>query len=180
MPRLFVAIDLPAPQRQDLETISIGLPKDTRWTLPEQLHLTLRFIGEVDDRLFLLIRKALADISFKPFILLINGLGCFPSRRQPKILWAGLEENPDLAQLQRRIEDRLVQLGLVPEERRFHPHLTLARLPPRFSPEILDAYLAEMRPAKFAPFRVDRYHLYSSALSSHGALHRIEETYSVR
>lgn len=179
MVRLFVAIDLPESQRRDLEALCHGLTRKTRWTPPGQLHLTLRFIGGVDDCQVQLIKKALADITFKPFILQVQGLGCFPSQRQPKILWAGVEENLDLAQLQGRIESRLVQVGLVPEDRRFHPHLTLARLPPSFSPDILGAYLAENRQLKFTPFRVEQFHLYSSILSRHGASHHLEESFGV-
>jgi 2'-5' RNA ligase len=180
MPRLFVAIDLPEQQRRDLEAICHGLPAETRWTPPEQLHLTVRFIGEVDDHLFSSTRHTLAEIPFTPFWLQIQGLGHFPPGRQAKILWAGVAESPQLDQLQRLIENRLVQLGLAPENRPFHPHLTIARLPPSLAPEVLAAYLARHRRLSSAPFLVDSFHLYSSRLTKHGAIHHREETFSAR
>lgn len=180
MPRLFIAIDPPEQLRLSIKSICHGLPTDTRWTPPEQFHLTLRFIGAVDDHLALLIKKALSDLSYSPFWLQIKGLGYFPPRRQPKILWAGVAINPDLEQLQGRIENRLVQLGLTPENRKFHPHLTIARLPPRLTPEILDSYLALHSQTSAAPFRVESFHLYSSLLTRYGAEHHLEGTYGAR
>lgn len=180
MPRLFVAIDLPEEQRRYLESIYIGLPAETRWTPPEQLHLTMRFIGEVDDRLSLLIKTTLSAILFVPLSLQIKGLGCFPARRHPKILWAGVEKNLDLEQLQIMIENQLVQLGLTPEVRKFHPHFTIARLPPQIAPETIAAYLARNSQETYPPFRVNSLYLYSSLLTRYGALHQIEGTYSAR
>lgn len=180
MPRLFIAIDLPEQQRRGLESICHGLPADTRWTPPEQLHLTLRFIGAVDDNLSLLIKKALFEIPFPPFWLQLKGLGLFPPGRHAKILWAGVAENPNLALLQRQVENHLVQLGLAPENRKFHPHLTIARLPPRLTPEILAAYLVRHSQTSSAPFRVDTFHLYSSLLTRYGAVHHLEGTYGAR
>lgn len=180
MPRLFVAIDLPERQRRELESIYHGLPAETRWTPPEQLHLTLRFIGEVDDHLALLIKQTLAEVPLRPFWLRINGLGHFPPGRHAKILWAGVAESPHLGHLQGQIESRLAQLGLPPENRRFHPHLTIARLPPRLAPGILAAYLARHREVSSPPFQVDCFHLYSSLLTKYGAAHHLEGTFNAR
>lgn len=135
MPRLFIAIDPPEQLRQIIKSICHGLPTETRWTPSEQLHLTLRFIGDVDDRLALLIMRCLADLPVMPFLLQINGIGHFPIGRQPKILWAGVAENPDLMQLQSLIEGCLVKLGLAPENRRFHTHVTCNHRPP-YSPDL--------------------------------------------
>lgn len=177
MPRLFVAIDLPDLQRRGLRALCHGLSGEVRWTSPEQLHLTLRFIGEVDEALFLEIKKALADLLFPPFVLRIQGVGSFPPGRRARVLWAGVDVSPELEQLHQLIEERLGRLGLPPEERPFHPHLTLARLPERLGPEILAAYFA--RHSRFAvpPFPVDRFHLYSSRLSRFGAVHHLEGSY---
>lgn len=180
MPRLFVAIDLPEQQRLGLEALCHGLPAETRWTPPGQLHLTLRFIGAVEDHLFLPIKQTLAAIPFLPFRLQIKGLGHFPPGRQAKILWAGVAENPNLVKLQRQIEIDLVRLGLAPENRQFHPHLTIARLPPRLSPEILAAYLADHSQASSPPFRVESFHLYSSLLTKDGAVHHLEGSFNAR
>lgn len=177
MPRLFIAIDLPEQQRQDLEAICGGLSQDTRWTSPAQLHLTLRFIGEVDDCLCLPIEAALADLHFNSFRLTVQGLGYFPHRLHPKILWAGVEENHSLEQLHELIERRLVRLGITPENRRFHPHLTIARLPHRLPSAILEGYLALNSRFTTSPFLVDSFQLYSSRLTRNGAIHQIEKTF---
>lgn len=178
MPRLFIAIDPPDELRQEIKSICRGLQPGARWTPSEQLHLTLRFIGEVDDHLSLLIKRCLTDLPFMPFFLQISGIGHFPSGRQPKILWTGVAKNPDLMRLQSLIEGCLVQLGLASENRRFRPHLTIARLTPQISPEILASYLARNSRASFAPFRVDSFHLYSSLLTKDGALHRLEGSFT--
>lgn len=178
MPRLFIAIDLPEQQRRDLESICCGLPPETRWTPPAQLHLTLRFIGEVEDRLCRQIEDALGDVHFNPFILQVKGVGYFPPRSRPKILWAGVEESHALDQLHGLIERGLVRVGITPENRRFHPHLTIARLPPHFSTRMVADYLAMNSHFTTAPFQVGSFQLYSSLLTRKGAIHQIEKTFS--
>lgn len=180
MPRLFIAIDLPEQQRQDLEAIYCGLPAETRWTSTSQLHLTLRFIGEVDEQRFMQIKDTLDDIHFNPFWLLIKGLGYFPPRRKPNILWVGVAENPDLMQLQSGIEKHLVQRGISPETRKFHPHLTIARLTPILPIKMLADYLDRNGRITSPPFLVDNFKLYSSLLTRNGAIHRIEKTFNAK
>ena len=125
--RLFVAIDPPEEIREQLAGICCGLP-DARWTPPHQLHLTLCFIGEVSGAAFLDIREALEEISTPPFTLRLQGVGFFPPRGQPRVVWAGIEKNESLLVLQRKITTRLFALGFEPENRKFFPHITLARL----------------------------------------------------
>ena len=176
MPRLFIAIDLPEELRGNVSALYYGFSK-TRWTLPEQLHLTLRFIGEVDGLLFRQIIDHLETIKFTPFTMQLNGLGYFPPRRRPNILWVGVSKNEALTQLQRRLETCLVRLGLEPERRKFHPHLTIARLSPATSLAKLADYLALNGAFSLPPFTVKNFHLYSSHLSKQGADHQIEATF---
>jgi len=127
VPRLFVAVDLPEEVRRELSSLCCGLP-GARWLPPEQLHLTLRFIGEVDPETGRSVAEALDDVALTPFSLRLRGLGFFPPRGQPRVLWAGVERSEALSRLQRRVETVLTRAGLAPEGRKFMAHVTLARL----------------------------------------------------
>jgi 2'-5' RNA ligase len=177
MPRLFIAIDLPEDIRQELLTLCCGLP-GARWIRPEQMHLTLRFIGDVDGGRLRLIREALAALRADPFSLRLRDIGFFPPRGTPRVVWAGIEKNDKLVQLRNRIESALVRTGLEPEGRKFSPHITLARL--RNTPAArIGAYLNHNCFFSTREFTVDRFLLYSSVLNSKGAKHYIEEVYEL-
>ncbi len=176
MPRLFVAIDLPAPVRERLAGLCCGLP-GARWVEPEQLHLTLRFIGEVDGALFRDIRADLAEAAIPPFAMGLKGLGCFPPRKAPRVLWVGVEPaQGELVRLRNRVENCLTRLGIEPEHRKFAPHITLARL--RETPMgRLTNFLSGNGLFAVDPFPVTEFHLYSSVLNGHGAVHTVEASY---
>ena len=173
--RLFVAIDLPDRIKQAVAGICRGVP-GVRWLPPDQLHLTLRFIGETEDAAIATIRSGLAAITSPAFPLSLREMGCFPSPRRPRVLWVGLSGGAPLMQLQHDVETALVAAGLPPEERPFSPHITLARLRDHREGDVAP-FLA--RNAFFAsgPFTVDAFHLYSSALTAKGAIHRREASY---
>lgn len=175
MHRLFVAIDFPEAVRQQLALLCFGLP-DARWTPAAQLHLTVRFIGEVEGGRFLDVRDALGEVSAPPFDMRLKGLGHFPPRGRPHVLWAGVEKNGPLTALHDRIERTVVRAGLPPEGRNFMPHVTLARLkgtPPR---RVAD-YLTDHALFQAGPFPVEAFHLYSSLLTPKGAVHTLEASY---
>ncbi len=175
MPRLFVAIDLPAPVQEDLAAMFCGLP-GARWTAPEQLHLTVRFIGEVDSSRFRDIREALGAVQSHHFSLHLEGLGFFPPRGRPRGLWVGGGKNEQLLQLYRRLEATLVRAGLEPERRKFAPHITLARL--RNTPASrVGGFIASHSLFLTADFPVNQFVLYSSVLNGRGAKHYVEEVY---
>jgi len=173
--RLFVAIDPPSTIRDQIALLCCGLP-GARWTPPEQLHLTLCFIGEVSSSAFLDIREALAEITFPVFALRLQGLGFFPPRGQPRVVWAGVAHSEPLAVLQRKITTRLFALGFEPENRKFSPHLTLARLN-QTPPARVGRYLQEHGLFASSEFEVDRFLLYSSILGRKGAAHSVEQKY---
>ena len=175
MHRLFVAIDLPEDLRKTVSDIGRDLP-GARRVPTEQLHLTLRFIGEVGDETLTAVRSALAGISGMPFPLTLRGVGHFPPGRHPRVLWVGIEESAPLLELQKKVELALIDAGIPPEERKFSPHLTLARL--KETPSAKVAALEE-RYASFAagPFPVKEFHLYASSLTREGALHTRIQTY---
>ena len=175
MPRLFTAIDLP----EDIRLAVTGIGKDlpgARCVPQEQLHLTLRFIGDVDDVAFAAVRPALAKVCATPFALTLRGIGHFPPGRHPRVLWIGLDGSAPLMALQQDVELALVGAGIPPEERSFSPHLTLARL--KDTPPHLVAGLEErFKDFTAGPFPVTEFHLYSSTLTHNGAIHTREEIY---
>src|SRR5260221_6599089 len=123
MLRLFVGIALPPETKLRLSLISAGVP-GARWVEPGNYHVTLRFIGEVDEGMAGDIDAALARIHAKPFDLVLTGVGQFGDR----MLWAGVEKNPALLHLRDKVESALVRLGLEPQPRRYAPHGTHAPL----------------------------------------------------
>jgi 2'-5' RNA ligase len=178
MARLFVALDLPDQVRLRLQILSGGVP-GAAWVRPESLHLTLRFIGEVDSGWGQDIDAALAGISRAGFDLALAGVGCWESKGRAKALWVGVDRNPALSHLQAKIESALVRLGLEPEPRKFAPHVTLARLKDAPVGRV-GAFLADRALFRLEPFPVERFVLHSSFLSRSGAIYTPEATYPLR
>lgn len=130
--RLFVALNLPAGERQRLHDAAVplrraGLP--VRWVGRDQLHLTLKFLGEVREDLLERIGMALEESarSVEPFEVDLGGIGGFPTLRSPRVIWLGIEPRPELRRLQTEVEARFERLGFEREMREFHPHVTLGR-----------------------------------------------------
>jgi 2'-5' RNA ligase len=178
VPRLFVALDLPQSIKQSLEPLAKGLG-DVRWLAPEQQHLTLRFIGDVDSGAVHDIAEALATVPAEPFELTLKGLGHLPPRGEPRVLWVGVDKNPALASLKRRIDRALREVAMPPEPRKFAPHVTIARIRTPLSPTRLGTYLMRHSLYRSAPFPVSSFHLYSSWLRSDGAEHQVEASYEL-
>ena len=176
--RLFIAIDLPERLKDELAIISFGLPQ-ARWVGPEQFHLTLRFIGEVDGALFRDIKSGLESVIGSPFPLTLDSLGCFPPRRDPQVLWVGIENSVELLELRKKVESCLSKLGIAPEQRKFSPHITLARIRKTPLTKVI-TFLADHALFRLPKFTVSSFHLYSSILTPKGALHRHEAEYSIR
>lgn len=173
--RLFVAIDLPDEIKDRVQEICTGIGK-AHWVRMEQLHLTLRFIGDADERLFHAIRDELKKVSVPPFSLTIHGTGCFPPRRDPRVLWIGLQEKTLLLQLQEMVEWSLENVGLVRDTRPFSPHITIARLKEGPKDDI-SPYLVKHESFNLPSFTVSEFYLYSSTLTPGGAIHKKEATY---
>ena len=178
MPRLFVAIDLPDAHKAKLA----GLRGDAlpgRWTPLQQYHLTLRFIGEVNEEGAATVEQALADLRGEGFSLQGRGLGVFPSPRRPRVLFAALDPAPVLLALQAQVEQALRAIGLDEESKPFRPHVTLARLRQVHSHTVRD-FLRTHQAFTLEPFAVDRFYLYESVLRREGALHRRRATFVLR
>ena len=178
MLRLFVALPLPDSVKHSLEPLARGLG-DVRWLTPDQQHLTLRFIGEVDNGRLDEVADALALVEGWPFEVRLEGLGHFPPRGEPRVLWVGIEKNPDLKSLKWRIDRALADVGLGPETRKFAPHVTLARIRGPLSQDRLATYLMRHSLYRSERFPVSDFHLYSSWLKPAGAEHQIEARYEL-
>ncbi len=175
MYRLFVAIDLPEEVKNEVAAIGRDLP-GARRVPTEQLHLTLRFIGDLDDETCTAVRKALAGVKGESFPLTLRGVGHFPPGKHPRVLWVGFEESMPLMELQQQVELALMEAGIPPDERKFSPHLTLARLK-ETPPGRITALEERFKDFGAAPFVVTEFYLYSSVLTRSGAIHTREGTY---
>jgi 2'-5' RNA ligase len=174
--RLFVALALPDPIAEGLLLMQGGVP-GARWSEREQLHLTLRFIGEVDGRDAAAIDDALAAIRAPRFKLELKGIGEFGGKN-PRALWAGLRDDTAVQHLQRKIESALQRIGLPAEERKFAAHITLARL--RGSPrDRVITFLATHALFSSPPFEVSSFILYSSQLTPNGSIYSPERAYAL-
>lgn len=167
--RLFIAIDLPAGLKQALAKLHRDLP-GARWVAAAQIHLTLAFLGEVEEASAWRLSAELARIHLPPFTLTLTGLGCFPHRQRPRVLWVGLAPEACLANLVVAVQSAIRDCGLPVEERPFSAHLTLARL--RFpAPREVGAFLDQPLSEPFPLLPVEEFILFQSRLTPHGAEH---------
>jgi RNA 2',3'-cyclic 3'-phosphodiesterase len=175
MVRLFVGVELPEDVRERLASLCAGVP-GARWVPPENMHLTLRFIGEVaggeaDD-----IFHALAAVRPRAFNISLTGVGHFETGGEVRTLWVGVERNAELMALRDRIESTLVRMGLPPEGRRFMPHVSLARLKDTPSHRV-STFLSHNSLFRAGPITVDHFTLFSSYLQGSGAIYTNEADY---
>lgn len=168
---------MPTEISERLDRLAHGFP-DARWTDLDDLHLTLRFIGDVDQSTFYELGELLAGISLAPFALELHGIGLFPPRGPLRQLWIGVEPNPELMRLRRRINACLAEANVPAERRKFVPHVTLARFRQPPSETRLATYLQRHSLARLQPFAVDAFGLYSSILRADGAEHVLEAEYN--
>jgi 2'-5' RNA ligase len=178
MPRLFIALDVPAAVRESLVVLRDDDLDGARWTKPEQLHCTLRFLGDTPEEQVPEIEAALARIDAPPSLSLeISGLTAFPSRRRPRVLVARVTPTDELMDLQRQIEAAVQELGVEPENRPFRPHVTVARLKRADAAAVHDwlrTHIVE------AAFEADAFHLYASVLKPSGAVHERLASFALR
>ncbi|MBX7078954.1 MAG: RNA 2',3'-cyclic phosphodiesterase [Nannocystaceae bacterium] len=178
MARLFLGLDLPDVVDEHLSLLCGGVP-GARWEPRENLHLTLRFLGELEGETQRRAIEALETVHAEPFVLELAGVGVFPPRGEPRVLWAGVADAGPVTELVRRIERALQRAGLPPEPRKFAAHVTLARL--RDAPrERVAAFLAHHGLLRTASFEVDAFLLYSSVLGHAGAHYRVERSVALR
>src|SRR2546430_10154497 len=180
--RLFVALEIPSAVRENLVALlrSLGaVSPQTRWVRPDNLHVTLKFIGEVPETKVAAIRIALAGLrSDQPVALDFRGLGFFPNEKHPRVFWAGIEASPNLKTLAADIDGATEKLGVPPEQRPFSPHLTLARFEPPRLQEKLRAVIQGKVARDFGSLRAGKFHLIESKLKPSGAESTTVERFS--
>ena len=177
MHRLFVALRPPPPIRAALAALMEGVP-GARWQDDEQLHLTLRFIGEVERPVAEDVAAALASVDHPRPSLALDGVGTFGRKGSVHTLWAGVAADPALGLLRQRVERAVVRTGLPPEARAFKPHVTLARFGRAAPP--LDRFLARNATLASPPATLDAFLLYESRLGREGARYDAMMRYPLR
>jgi 2'-5' RNA ligase len=177
--RTFIAIDLEAPLKRNLEALIAELRpmgQNVRWVNAEGMHLTLKFLGEIPDLKAGPISDALEHIAgaCPAFPLRLKGTGYFPpGRRDPRVLWVGVEGDHRLMVLQKDVEAAMEKMGFEREKRDFHPHLTLGRVksPGRLGPLLLE--LDKRQGTDFGGMTVDRVTFFRSTLRPSGAAYSV-------
>ena len=166
MIRVFFGLELPEDLRERIAMISDGIER-ARFVPPENLHITLRFIGEVDEPTLQDIADAADDLRVEPVAVTLIGAGHFESRSRVSAVWLGVEPSAPLIALRARIEAALVRAGLPPERRKFRPHVTVARMN-KGRPDEIHHWLAANTMFRAVPFTAHRFVLFSSVPGPEG------------
>ncbi|HKW62114.1 MAG TPA: RNA 2',3'-cyclic phosphodiesterase [Candidatus Acidoferrum sp.] len=171
--RLFVALEIPSAVRENLATLLASMraiTKEPRWVRAENLHVTLKFLGEVAEGKGDAVRSALGKIrSDNAVSMEFHRLGFFPNEKHPRVFWAGMEASSNLKTLAGDIETAIEKLGIPREKREFAPHLTLARFERPRLPEALRELIAENQQRAFGSLHTNQFHLIQSKLKPTGA-----------
>jgi len=177
--RLFVSIDLPT----SIEKVLVDLDPHIRglnWVAGNQMHITLGFFPEVSEEAELAFHGKLSAISFRAFFLPIEGVGTFPAKGPPKILWIGVGQgHPHLFQLHKRVQEAALAVGLEADLRPWHPHVTLARCHDSAGSAV-SRFLKTNAGFDAGMFRVEAFHLYCSKLTPAGPIHTCELSIDAR
>lgn len=174
MPRLFTALEIPRDAALSLSLLRGGLP-GARWIDVENYHLTLRFIGDVEGHVADEVANALDRVRRPAFPLTLSGVGAFGSKK-PHSIYAGVAASPELTALQGEIDRICQRVGVPSDQRKFVPHVTLARLRNTSAPDVA-AYLSGRGNFSAQPFQVGRFVLMSSRDSVGGGPYLVEEAW---
>ncbi len=175
--RLFIAIDLPKQVCWQLGTLVADPPQGVRPVRPAQLHLTLHFLGNVEDDVQSTLEQRLAGVQQAAFTIAIRGTGVFPPRGRPAVLWAGLAESAPLANLHAATAGAIESCGLAIEHREYVPHVTLARLTPAAPRGWTPRTLAATADLAIEGIPVDRFQLYESRKLDGATEHVVAATF---
>jgi 2'-5' RNA ligase len=175
MIRLFAALTLPDEIAAPLLTHQSGLP-GARWSPRENLHVTLRFFGEIAEDVAADIDDGLRSVHAQAFELALAGVGCFGEGPAIDAVWAGIEPAPGLTRLAEACERVARRCGLKPDRRNYHPHVTLAYLR-RPDPAIVASWIQAHNLLRSPPFRIESLGLYSSWRGRAGSRYRLERSY---
>jgi len=184
--RTFIAVNLTDNIRQALSRTQEALKgegTDVSWVKPENLHITLKFLGEVEEARLPELRETIASFlrDAAPFRLTFEGLGAFPTLRAPRVIWAGAKEGAaELAALQAKIEEGLWRIGFPKEERSFTPHLTLGRVRSLRRREALVEGISKATSAAFGGMVLERVELMKSQLHPAGSIYTVLESFPLK
>ncbi len=179
--RTFIAVPLPPACKLLLSQIQEKLRAfnaEVRWVALDSIHLTLKFLGEIDPALLPELGRHLHEASAgaPPLRVAVGGLGGFPNLRNPRVLWCGVGGDTELlGELQKRVEEACRPLGFAPEERAFHPHLTLGRVQGKRNLQPLLDYI-KIAAQPESTFTAEAYNIYRSELRPRGAVYSVLET----
>lgn len=175
--RLFVALPLPGAVRLQLARVR-EQAEAVAWISPENLHLTMRFLGEIAGERIAALEATLSRVRVEPFVLPVEGCGAFPPRRPPRALWIGTgRSHPRLFQLRQRLDDALLTTGLAVDMRSFHAHITVARLKGA-EPSVAWEWVEAHRDFVAAPFRVAGFGLYRSVPGPAGSVYTLRRWFA--
>jgi 2'-5' RNA ligase len=144
---------------------------DVKWLPPENIHLTLKFLGSTEESILEAVRQSLSKklSPYSPFYIRISGVGCFPDERRPRVVWVGIHESGQVRDVQRDIEVEMAKFGFPSEERAFSPHLTIGRVKGREKIDVLLKMMDEYREVGFGDLEVRGVTLMKSELNPAGA-----------
>lgn len=171
--RSFIALEISEDVLGQLNSLLMRLHQTNaavKWVELENLHLTLKFLGEISSDQVEVIAETLGQVarSVEPFSFVVKGVGGFPDLRKPRVLWVGVEATPPLMNLQRLVEQAMERLGFAPEGRAFHPHITLGRVKAMTGIDKVKAILSEHANTEFGTVPADHLVLFKSDLSREG------------
>jgi RNA 2',3'-cyclic 3'-phosphodiesterase len=177
MLRLFIGLELPTRIQDHLVPLCSGV-KNARWVDAHNMHITLAFIGEVDEATLPDLHDSLSDIRFDPFDLSLAQVDCFESRGKATVLWAGVDGDVDaLTRLHFKVQNAISAVGLCPERRKYKPHVTLAWLK-KTPKENVMSFIENHNSLCTEHFSISHFSLFRSHLSRHGADYQVLEKYS--
>jgi len=175
--RVFIAIGLSREAREELRALQSSLKKagaDVKWADPENIHLTLRFLGDCGRQSIPSVKSALSDAVsvFGQFYIGLEGIGAFPGLSSPEVIWAGVGEGArESGVLRDSISSRLAELGIPDEERKFSPHITVGRVRSGRNIGLLTKAIGDLRFRASTKTLVDRISLLNSRLSPEGPIY---------
>ncbi len=175
--RTFIAIELNEGVRAELAILQATLKKsdaDVKWVAPQVIHLTLKFLGNIDDKVVKEVQNILSDIvkNFKPFSLSFKEMGAFPKLDYPRVIWVEVDEGKDIiSQLAKELEDKLEAINIPKEDREFHPHITLGRVKTSKNKDKLRVIIETTKFEPSSKIAVDHLTLFKSQLTPQGSVY---------
>jgi 2'-5' RNA ligase len=181
--RSFIAIEVPHPllaRMGELQRELRRMEAGVNWVRPEAIHLTLKFLGSISTEELEKIARAIAPVvaAWNPFELSIHGLGCFPSSRNPRVIWVGIDRGGgEASSLQTVIEDKAAEVGFPPEGRPFKPHLTLGRVRTPIGRSAFIQVMEKHKDVEIGSFQAREVYLFRSELKPSGAVYTKLQTF---